>query len=97
MNGHLDSHRIQINAHQARLAETAGPGRVRTEADPRWRRVVDALGRGARHARRAARAALTLPEPGPVPDAPPAMLGRHPQPHARPEPRAVAPAPDRAA
>jgi hypothetical protein len=80
MHGHLDSHRIQIHAHQARIVETAAPGRARTVADPRWRRVVDALGRGARHARRVASAALTLPEPGPVRDAPPAMLGRHPRP-----------------
>lgn len=80
MNGLLASQRLHIQAHRARIAETAPPASVRTAADPRWRRMVSAIGHLARSARRVARRILVVPGPEPVAGATPAMLGRHPRP-----------------
>jgi len=82
MNAPLDHRRLQIHAHQARLAETTPPARFRSVADPRWRRAVELARQLARRARRVARRVLVVPGPEPVPGATPAMLGRHPCPEA---------------
>jgi hypothetical protein len=80
MNAPLDHRRIQIHAHQARLAETAPPSRVRAVADPRWRRVATRAGHLARRVGSVVRRILVVPGPEPVAGATPAMLGRHPRP-----------------
>jgi hypothetical protein len=82
MDAHLDTHRLPIRTHQARVAELAPPARVRTVADPTWRHAVDAVARAARTTARSVRRILVAPGPEPVRGATPAMLGRHPRPEA---------------